>query len=124
MAGVVRLQKLVFSPDGLWLLGTGHMLQQQPAIALWDVASGCTIAVGRVQDIVMDVAWRYTPDSLPEFVSISQVRSALALVQYNQHAGNRKSSVEVVVYPCIGCRAQGSRHSGRFRLLPVWLATI
>lgn len=73
------LQRLAFSPDSVWLLGTGQMLQQQPAVAIWDVSSGCTVAVGRVDDIVIDLAWRYLPDSLPEFVTVSQVATPLLI---------------------------------------------
>ena len=71
------MQRLSFSPDGVWLLATGTMLQSQPAVAIWDVATGCTVAVGHADDVIADVAWHTGAQrSLPDFPTVSHVRDS------------------------------------------------
>ena len=67
------VQRLVFSPDGIWLLATGTLLPGHPAVALWDVASGCCVATAPSDDLIMDVSWQAAGSALLEFVTVGQV---------------------------------------------------
>lgn len=66
-------QTLAFSPDAGWLVGLGVMTSGLPAVTLWDVASGCTVATARTEAAMHGLAWRSAPGQAPEFVTICQV---------------------------------------------------
>lgn len=55
------------------MLAAAKLLGGHPAVALWDVASGCSIATAPTDDVIQDLAWRHAAQSPPEFMTISQV---------------------------------------------------
>ncbi|KAK9788859.1 hypothetical protein WJX73_001992 [Symbiochloris irregularis] len=64
--------RLAVSPDSSWVLAAGTLLGGHPAVALWDVATGCSVATAPTDDVIQDLAWRDTPRSPPEFMTVSQ----------------------------------------------------